>query len=182
MIESVFTAMAEKLNTYFTNRYMTGDDFVIVSNLVNQDGSAALTESDKLIVTLANMQQETMNTRRNNATLLDAPININMYALISAYFIEDNYQDSLKYLSGVVSFFQANKVFNHQNTPDLDPEIDKVTFEISNMNIQELSQLWGIIGGKYLPSLLYKIRMVPLTDGNFLGDMPPFTGLNSNVR
>ena len=182
MLESVFSTMTEKLNTYFMNKYMTGDDFVIVSNLVNQDGSAALTESDKLILTLANLQQETINSRRpNTATMLETPVNMNIYVLISAYFIEDNYQDSLKYISGVISFFQSNKVFNHQNTPGLDPSIEKIAFELANMDIQALSQLWGVVGGKYLPSVLYKLRMVPISDDNFLGDMPSFSGFNSNV-
>ncbi|GAA0191331.1 hypothetical protein GCM10009122_53730 [Fulvivirga kasyanovii] len=181
MIESVFMAMSERLNSYFANKFSTGDDFVIVSNLVNQDGTPALTESDKLIITLANVQQESVNTRPNSVSILEAPVNINIHTLISAYFVEDNYQDSFKYLSGVISFFQSNKVFNHQNTPGLDPGIDKITFEISNLDIQALSQLWGIVGGKYLPSILYKVRMVPIKDDNFLRDTAVFSGLSSNI-
>ena len=181
MIESVFMAMSERLNSYFANKYSTGDDFVIISNLVNQDGSSALSESDKMIITLANVQQETINSRRNSVSMLEAPVNINIHVLISTYFVEDNYQDSFKYLSGVISFFQANKVFNHQNTPGLDPEIDRITFEISNLDIQALSQLWGVLGGKYLPSIMYKVRMVPIKDSNFLGDNPVFSGMSSNI-
>ncbi len=182
MIETVFESMVDRLSTYFSNRYTTGDDFVIISNLANQDGSSAVTESDKVILTLANIQEESINNRPIGMNLLESPVNINIHVLVSTYFIEDNYQDSLKYLSGVISFFQANRVFNHSNTPGLDPEIDKVSFDIANMDIQGLSNLWGIIGGKYLPSVLYKVRMVPISEGNLTGDIPPFSGFNGSIR
>ena len=182
MIDTVLESMTDRLNSYFSNRFMTGDDFVIISNLANLDGTSAVTESDKVILTLANIQEEAVNNRPGNMTLLEAPANINLHVLISTYFIEDNYADSLKYLSGVVSFFQANRVFNHSNSPGLDPEIDKISFEIANLDIQGLSNLWGIIGGKYLPSVLYKVRMVPIREGNFLGDNVPFSGFSGNIR
>ena len=67
-------------------------------------------------------------------------------------------------LSAAISFFQYTSVFNHNNTPDLDSSVEKLVFEMINLNIQELSQLWGVHGGKYLPSVLYKTRMVTITE------------------
>ena len=32
--------------------------------------------------------------------------------------------------------------------------------DMENLNIQDASNLWGMLSGKYLPSVLYKVRMV----------------------
>jgi hypothetical protein len=32
------------------------------------------------------------------------------------------------------------------------------------MNFEQLNHLWGILGGKYLPSVLYKIRRVTVDE------------------
>jgi len=44
-----------------------------------------------------------------------------------------------------------DKYKTHQNTPDLDNRIDKLTMDIENLNIKDLSSMWTILSGKYLP-------------------------------
>jgi hypothetical protein len=178
MIYSVLNTIGEKLNFYLKNRFSLGEDKVILSNLVNQDGSLAITESDKVVVTLVNIQEETISSR---LTSMDRqrPVNLNLYVMCSAYFIDKNYPEALKFLSAVISFFQANCVFNHSNTPDLDDNIDKLTFEIVNQELQNQSYLWGTLGGKYLPSVLYKVRMVTIQEGNIQADFSKISGLSS---
>jgi hypothetical protein len=84
--------------------------------------------------------------------------------LLSANFQQSNYEEGLGLLSAAISFFQYTAVLNHQNTPELDSSVEKLVFEIVNLNIQELSQIWGIHGGKYLPSVLYKVRTVTISE------------------
>jgi hypothetical protein len=36
----------------------------------------------------------------------------------------------------------------------------KITVEPVNLNYQELTNLWSVLGGKYYPSMVGKIRMV----------------------
>ena len=38
--------------------------------------------------------------------------------------------------------------------------LEKLTFEMVNMNFEELNNLWGVLGGAYFPSIVYKVRMV----------------------
>lgn len=179
MIYSVLSTIGDKLNFYLKNRFALGEDKVILSNIVNQDGSLAITESDKVVVTLVNIQEETLTSRMNNMEGM-RPINLNLYIMFSAYFIDKNYPEALKFLSAVISFFQANCVFNHSNTPDLDPNVEKLTFEIVNQDLQNQSHLWGTLGGKYLPSILYKVRMVTIQEGNIQTEYSNISGLTSN--
>jgi hypothetical protein len=182
MIYSVLNSVCDSLNQYLRNRFALAEDKVILSSIVNQDGSVAVTESDKLIITLVNIQQERISSRGpSSVNGVQAPVNINLFIMISAYFGENNYPEALKFLSAILSFFQGSKVMTHYNTPDLDPLIDKLTFEIENQDLQSQSHLWGMLGGKYLPSILYKVRMVSIQEGNFSGDVPAFKSLGTNV-
>ena len=38
--------------------------------------------------------------------------------------------------------------------------LEKLVFEMVNMNFEELNNLWGVLGGAYFPSVVYKVRMV----------------------
>ncbi len=63
-------------------------------------------------------------------------------------------------LSAAILFFQKNPVFDHQLRPDLDTRIERLTLEIENLDRQDLSNLWGSLNAKYVPSVFYKVRMV----------------------
>lgn len=180
MIYSVLSTVSDKLNSYLKNRFALGEDKVILSNIVNQDGSLAITESDKVILTLVNVQEETVSSRLNSMDNMPRPVNLNLYVMVSCYFTDTNYPEALKFLSAVLSFFQSNVVFNHSNTPDLHFNVDKLTFEIVNQDLQNMSHLWGTIGGKYLPSVLYKIRMITIQEGNITSESSLFSGFKTN--
>ena len=156
MIYSVLNVIGDKLNSYLKNRFSLGEDKVLLSNIVNQDGSLAISESDKVIITLVNIHEETVSSRLSNQDHL-RPININLY-LFSSYFIDKNYPESLKFLSAVVSFFQSNCVFNHNNTPDLIDNVEKLTFEIVNQDLQNQSHLWGSLEGNIFHRFCIKLE------------------------
>lgn len=181
MIYSVLNTVADKLNFYLKNRFSLAEDKVLLSNIVNQDGSLAITEGDKVVITLVNIQEETVSSRMNKMDNVYRPINLNLYVLFSAYFTENNYPEALKFLSAVISFFQANCVFNHANTPDLSVNVEKLSFDIVNQDLQNQSHMWGTLGGKYMPSIIYKIRMITIQEGNINSESVPFTGVSSNT-
>lgn len=180
MIYSVLNTISDKLNAYLKTRFGIAEDKAILSNIVNQSGNPAIAEVDKMVITLVNVQEETVSSRKNSSDYGRRPINLNMYVLISAYFDDNNYPEALKFLSACLSFFQANNVFSPANTPDLHPNIDKLTFEIVNQDLQNQSHLWGTLGGKYMPSVIYKVRMITLKEDNFDIEPTRFTGMSSN--
>ena len=80
--------------------------------------------------------------------------------MFASCFSGKNYPEALKFISNTISFFQKNPVFDHQNTPELDEKIEKLTLAIENISLNDLSSLWGVLCGKYMPSVLYKVRML----------------------
>ena len=184
MIYSALNTVAEQLNTYFSNRFSLSEDKVILSSIVNQDGSVAITETDKVILTLVNLQEEPISGTGKTITgggYGSRSINLNIFVLFSAYFSENNYSEALKFISAIISFFQAKNILTQENTPGLDPNVERLSFEIVNTDFQNLSHLWGTLGGKYLPSIVYKIRMVTFQEGVITGNVSEMSGLGSNI-
>ena len=76
----------------------------------------------------------------------------------------DDYKEALKRISQVVAFFHSHPVFTPENAPGLDQNIEKLIMELDSINFEQLYNLWSAFGGDYLPSVLYKLRMVTIFD------------------
>ena len=103
------------------------------------------------------------------------PIHVNLYLMFASYFSGGNYQEGLKFISNTIFYLQGQSVFDQRNSPGLDSGIDKLTVEMHNLDITDLSNLWGVLSGKYLPSVLYKVRMVSVDAGAVRDQIPGVT-------
>jgi hypothetical protein len=144
------------------------EDVVVVSNLLEQDGTVATHVNNKIVVSLVNIERENVAMAQQSVATSSAlrsivtnpPIHFNLYLMFASYFSGSNYQEGLKFISQTISYFQGQSVFDQQNSPGLDRNINKLVMDIYNLDITDLSNLWGVLSGKYLPSVLYKVRMV----------------------
>ncbi len=180
MIDSVFSVISNELNEHFEHRLTSESGKVIVSALPSGDAASNPANEDNLIISLVNIEQERLS-HNSKAKHPDKPVNIYLYILFAAGFTESNYEESLKMLSATISFFQERPAFTHENTPELDHRIDKLNFEMINLTIQELSQLWGIQGGKYYPSVLYRARIISIMDGDSMDTGSKLVGLGTSL-
>ncbi len=189
MINAAVSHITSCLNQYLKNTFDLNENIVETANLLDQDGSVATNVSDKLVVSLVNIEKDkTFNnfvtsspTSTKNAITRYPPLNLNFYLMFAAHFSSKNYDEALKFLSHTISFFQKNPVFNRQNTPDLDSCIEKLLLDIENLSIRDLSSLWSILSGKYLPSVLYKVRMVTFNSDDIVARVPISTDLETSV-
>ncbi len=90
-------------------------------------------------------------------------LKINLYMLISAY--NKKYEDALKLISKVVEYFQVNNVFEHRkpaekNTIALPDVLDKLIVELYTPGFEQQNQIWASLSTGYLPSVIYKVRML----------------------
>lgn len=60
--------------------------------------------------------------------------------------------------------------------------LNTVILDIENLSIQDLSNLWGSLDGKYLPSILYRVRMVAFDNEDIAGRIPVVSEPKSTVR
>ncbi len=187
MIHNVLPVISAELNTYLKSRFDLNEDRLVLSNLINQDGSVAIEGANKVVCSLINLEEET--TMKANGGMSFAgggfvtggpDINVNLTVMFSAFFQGKNYVEALKFLSGIVYFFQSKPVFNSSNTPGLSANTEKVCFDIITMPLRDLNSVFSMIGMKYLPSVLYRVRMLTFSSDNIEDEIPAITGLGLN--
>ncbi len=62
-----------------------------------------------------------------------------------------------------LSEFQKNKVFSANAYPVLlSNDIKEMIFKLFTIDLEQLNDLWGILGGNYYPSVIYKIRLIEI--------------------
>jgi hypothetical protein len=189
MISAAIGHLAFQLNQQFKNNFQLIEDVVVVSNLVELDGSVAPNANNKLVLTLANIEKDTLPYRANTLArgrderLLQtsAPLFVNLYLMMSANFGAGNYAEALKYISHAIAFFQQRPMFDQKNSPGLDERIERLVLDIENLPIADLNNMWSLLGGRYLPSMYYKVRMMAIDANALTGQVPVITDQRHGV-
>jgi hypothetical protein len=164
------------------------DPLVILSNVVDHEGRMYEAARDKLVVSLVGIQHETTIGAPPRAAAMKGdqygqisqPLYINLLLLFIANFYDQNYIYGLDMISRVIGFFQQTPAFNHETLPDLDTTIDKLTLEMVNLDLAQTNHLLGMVGMKYLPAVLYRLRMIPFRGEAFSRVIAPARGLLSD--
>jgi hypothetical protein len=189
MIDIAISHIASQLNQYLKRTFDLSEDIVVISNILEQDGGVVSHINNKLVIFLINIEKDTMPFRQTQENSVGTqrtisshpPLYLNLYLLVAGYFSGKNYPEALKFLSNTISFFQRSPVFDRHNTPDLDNRIDKLVLDLENLDMKDLSSLWGMLSGKYLPSVVYKVRIVAFDSGDVRSQLPAVTEPQSSV-
>ena len=179
MINEALSCICEEMNEYFKNRLEINDNKVVLSNIVNHDGSIPIVIGDKIILTLTNIEKGTTRPKNSSLPLSQTrPLHIDV--LFSAYFNE--YTESLKFISWVIEYFQSRKVYDHTNTPELDQKIDKMDFDMIDLTLEQLNSIWSVVGGKYIPSVVYKISIHSIDESILTEIKPEISNINPDAK
>lgn len=169
-------------------------DQVLLGNIALLESQEVMT--DKLVISVVNIEEEATlkngqnylkNPIRNNIESIQPPVYLNLYMLFSATLsssdnsIDTSYQSALSRISHVIEFFQSKKVFTLQNSPNFSPtsmETDEANYyqlrlipELFTLSFEQINHLWGSLGGKQSPFVLYKIRLVKI-QGEISAEVP----------
>lgn len=181
MLEKVLFFLRNQVNRYL--KLKTGsEDKLILSRILDKDGKLLVTD---LGMTLVNIEEE--STMRNMPFYKETPqgtmakinpeVMVNLYVLFTANFSDDEfgYRESLKFISRIISFFQVNRVFTPKLFPELDPSIEKISAELFSMNFEQQNHLWGALGAKSMTSVMYKLRVIAISEDEIKMEAPPIT-------
>lgn len=167
MIDSAIFSIVNELNSSLNVKFNLNENRVVASNLLNLDGSLSIKDENRIVVSLVNIEEEKTATPNGFGVPITGnnhPIYLNMYVLFYSLFNEKLYEESLKFISAIIGFFQSKKVFTPNNTSGLDQQIDKILVEINNISFHEQSNILSALGAKYAPCVLYKMRMVGIEE------------------
>ena len=183
MINEALTFLKNQVNDYL--KVKTGEENKLTtSNIVAQNGESLITD---LGLTLVRIEEEKIHksqkfyqeTGNRTTKYVNPEIRLNLYLLFTANFGK-NYQEALKFLSHVVTFFQGKNLFDHQNSPTLHEKIEKLIAELYSMSFEQQNHLWGTLGAKYIPSVMYKVKMLAIQQGRALDEAMPIQIIDQN--
>ncbi len=164
----------------------TGD--IILENIGNLEGENNNELIEKIIISLVNIEEESTLKNSNyflrnssgNGEYVDPPVHVNLYFLFSATYdvgTIDAYEIALHRISLIIQFFQAKKLFNVANSPfstiasaassSLSEEVKnqlQITMELYTLTFEQINHLWGSLGGRQVPFVMYKARLVAIQD------------------
>jgi hypothetical protein len=175
MITEALTTIVDLINTYISPSHT--DAPLVLANISRVNDGDQFTDNmkDKLVLSIVNIEEDRVAkspenfVRENNLIKYKNPaIHINLTLLFAA---THDYDKALPLLEKVIRFFQVKYVFTPGNTPELattnavnDIGIEKIIFDWVNLNLEQVHQLWTTLGGHYMPSVVFRMRMLTLDE------------------
>lgn len=155
------------LASYLQHYHPDLDGKVFIANAAEEPKSG---QDESVIITLIKVDEEA--TLKNGPhTRLDSfnktehknrPVFANVYLLFSS--VHTNYSTALGALGLVMEFFQSKRSFTHLDGEPGENETEsyRLQVDLENLSLEQINHIWGFLGGKQKPSVLYRLRIIPV--------------------
>lgn len=192
MIDKALVALKNELTSFLITK---GDNAasVIVDNIGLSETTDGISLTNNIVITLVNIEEE--STLKNQSPIRrspqgtiiyeNTPIYINLYVLITCNYFGDSYLLALSRLSLVIQFMQSKSSFSSSNTAtgtvaDVENAIN-FTMELFTLTFEQINHLWGSLGGRQVPFVVYKLRLVMISDHAVVRQAPLIEEVVTNV-
>lgn len=187
MLEIAVKFLCDELASYLASRAGASPPAVAATRLVD-DGGKTLVAEDSIGVSVFNIEEDRVMRSQTPEYVLNEgkhvvvqpDLKVNLHLMFVANFRQ--YDQALKHLSSVLTFFQAHPKFSSDTHPALDPAVGRLTVELMSLTYEQLNQVWACIGGKMLPSAAYRVRFIMLRDAAPTAVRPPIVGVSTEIR
>jgi hypothetical protein len=200
MIRTALEFIQKELDAYMADREQDPDysitNIVKIQSIVNPNGVFNTpVGTSHITLMLAGLEEEKREGKRpyfrptddKQFLRLQPPVELDLFLLFVAY--KTDYPTALRDLSDVISFFQANPVFDEQKYPALnaavsEPDkkpwqlIERLSFFLYNMSFEQMNNLWAMLGSKYMPSIVYKMKMLTVFETKAKEKAPAIIEMN----
>lgn len=180
MLHLLIDYLVTEINAYLSLRSPAMDrDRLVSGTLLDPDGKANPEVRDKIVLSIVNVQKdpvyhsvEIFEKRTDGKSELVKPeIKINIYILFVANL--NDYGEAVKALSQIIEFFQQRNAFEYASIPSLSHRNGRVVFDLFSTTFEDQNHLWGALGAKYMPSVMYKAGIVDIRDAQIEAEIPP---------
>ena len=187
MIDKAVLFINQRVNAYLKAALDITEDKVIPTQLIDQDGKSAI-QPNSVGLTMINIEEEIaiqpnrtlVKTNEGELATMNTGLYLNLYLMFAANF--NNYNEALKSLSQIIQFFQLNNCFKRDDSPDLETMgIHKLEVRLHKSSLELQNQLWGMLGAKHLPSVIYKTGVIQIQSDQIKGTLTQVETLNTNI-
>lgn len=161
---------------------------VVLGNIAfstpDNPGTPGVDESAQIYISLVNVEEE--QTFKNLSSVrqseirpfayVNPPMYINLFLLFSAN--HKDYTMAIKHLGLVLLFFQGNRSFSIARTPVASTGVFAapgeeennivINVDLMSLTFEQVNHLWGSLGGKQQPFVLFKVRQVEIDANRML--------------
>lgn len=170
MIHTALNVLREGLNEYL--KIKTGSTNDLVKYIVSENNDSVSFANNVVTPFLINISEDRKfrnskqysgETKNGLRTQINPEIRIELQVLFVSKF--SDYNQALYLLSYVIKYFQSKRAFLPLDSPELTAEnIEKLTVELITLPLEEQNQVWHSLSTSYLPSVLYKVRLLSFVD------------------
>jgi hypothetical protein len=199
MIDTAISLLQKELENYLVP--IDPSATVVVDNV----GLLETTNGDKLsnsiIITVVNVEEESALKNQpaynsypalGTAVYENPAVYLNLYVLFTCNYWGDKYIYALQRISYVVKFLQGKNTFSYGSANYQDPTANefsddpelvslRFTMELYTLTFEQLNHLWGSLGGRQIPFVMYKLRLIALTDRRVLRNTPLIREIDANI-
>lgn len=189
MVFEVLQILTQEVNSFLGGSLVSLDN---IASVASEQGDSGGPTTD-IILTLLNIQEEpTLKNKPNYAvegtriTHKNNIVNLNLYILFSAN--NDQYDEALKNLSKILAFFQGKKVFTQANSIYNRDDVSmsnisnfRFVVDLFTPTFEELNFVWGTLGGKQIPSVMYKLSLIEIEREAILGKGGLISQVNGDI-
>jgi hypothetical protein len=183
MIDKTLDFIRAQLNAYLQAKLslLPTEDAIILSNVsqlneTEPNSSGEGKDPQNAFISLINIEEDRISKspenfiRASDGSIVykNPKVFLNLYILFAANL--STYTESLKRVSFIIQFFQYQNVFTPLNSPTIPAGIDELILDMITLSYQDLNNLWGILGSRYLPSVMYKCRLITINEDFAMGD------------
>jgi hypothetical protein len=175
------------LDQFLRNRFGLDENTVIMNNLIESNGSVPQINQNKVILSVINVEQETLKAYYGRKKMLaggnyadgNPSERFNIDLLICSNF--DDYAETLRFLDAVILFFQVHSYLDANSFSSIPPGLTRLEFDIEKINYVQMQGLWTAMGAKYLPSVLYQMRLMTYQANQPVQIMPAVAQSSNSV-
>lgn len=177
MIFKALTLISSQLNEYIEP--LAGDAEVVIGNIATHEMPDQNGLNDKVVISVINVEEE--HTLKNytrdqkiggTVSYFHHPVHLNLFLLFAANYPQ-SYDTALIRLSSIIRFFQHRNSFDIQSAQPLPDTLDitdpedmemLLKIELCTLTFEQINYLWGTLGGKQMPFVLYKARLITIEE------------------
>ncbi|AUP79074.1 Pvc16 family protein [Flavivirga eckloniae] len=174
-----------------------GETVIDITNIATlNDGDDFLVSKSPIVLSIVNIEEDKTQKNQsvylkdtNNQTTISRYKHPTQHLIVSLLFSSYNkdlskYLDGIEKLKTIIDYFQQHKSFYYKNDDSelitydtflTKTEVEKedyykLTMEFVSLSMEQLNQMWSYLGSKYMPSVLFKMRLCMIQSTNTVQD------------
>ena len=194
MIETALLLLRNELINFLTGKDPAN---VVIDNIGLLETANGNTLTENIVITLVNIEEESALKNQSpqkrpfikSAVYQNPPIYLNLYILFTCNYSGDHYQLALRRLSYIIQFVQSRNSFSSASSvaastldlTQLGVSDLEFTLELYTLTFEQINHLWGSLGGRQVPFVMFKMRLVAITDRSVVREVPLIEEIRTGI-